>query len=109
MPLESGRDKDIVGVWNRTSGSLRWNSLKEVSVVTKAIGIILLGILSISVLLGIVIPSLAFALGLGVEIPSSWVRHQKVLSLYGHPWLLLLAGILLLFLLVWGIWRLARA
>jgi hypothetical protein len=77
--------------------------------ITKAIGIILLGTLSIGVLLGIVIPSAAFALGLGVDVPSSWVRHQRILSLYAHPWLSLLAGTLVLFVLVWGIWRLAKA
>ena len=76
--------------------------------ITKAIGITLFGILSIGVLLGIVIPAAAFALGIGVEVPSSWVRHQKLISLYSHPWLLLLAGTLLLFVLVCGIWRLAK-
>jgi hypothetical protein len=77
--------------------------------ITKAVGIIFLGILSIGILLGIVIPSVAFGLGLGVEVPSGWVRHQKVLGLYSHPWLLVLAGSLLLFVLAWGIWRLAKS
>jgi hypothetical protein len=47
---------------------------------TKAIEIALLGILSIAVLLGIVVPSVAFALGLGIEIPNGWMRFQKILT-----------------------------
>jgi hypothetical protein len=78
-------------------------------VATRIVGIASLCILSGVVLLGVILPSVALALGLGVQVPSHWLRYQRYLTLYSHPWLALLVGASLLLVLAWGIWTLAKA
>jgi hypothetical protein len=76
---------------------------------TKVAGIVLSCIFLIGILLGVVVPSVAFVLGLGISIPNRWMRYQKILILYSHPWFSLVGGMLLVSVLAWGIWRLAKA
>jgi len=74
----------------------------------KLIGVVLLCITSIAVLLGMVVPAAALALGLGIEIPSAWARSGKVLLVYSHPWISLVVGTTLLVVFGWGVWKLTR-
>lgn len=74
----------------------------------KLIGVLLLCITSIAVFLGMVVPAAALALGLGIDIPSSWARSGKVLLVYSHPWIFLIIGTTLLVVFGWGVWKLTR-
>ena len=61
---------------------------------------------SITVLVRLVPPATALILELGIDIPNYWARSGKVYPRY--PWVSLLAGLLLLVLFCWSIWRLTR-
>ena len=74
----------------------------------KLLGIVLLSIASIAVLLGMVLPVAALILGLGIDIPNFWARSGEVYLILLYPWVSLIAGVLLLFVFGWSIWRLLR-
>jgi hypothetical protein len=77
--------------------------------VMKLLGIVLLSIASIAVLVGMVLPVAAsLILGLGIDIPNFWARSGKVYLILSYPWVSLLAGLLLLVVFGWSIWRLTR-
>ena len=77
--------------------------------VMKLLGIVLLSIASIAVFVGMVLPIAAsLILGLGIDIPNSWARSGKVYLILLYPWISLLAGLLLLVVFGWSIWRLTR-
>lgn len=74
----------------------------------KTMGIVLLTIASIFVLAGLVLPVVPLILGLGIEVPSFWARAGRPHLVALYPLISLLAGLLSLAVLGWGIWRLAR-
>jgi hypothetical protein len=75
----------------------------------KLLGIALLSIASLAVFASMVLPVMPFlVLGLGIEIPSFWARIGKPHFILLYPWVSLLVGVLLLAVLGWGIWKLAR-
>jgi hypothetical protein len=75
----------------------------------KLLGIVLLSIASIAVLVGVVLPVAAsLTLGLGIDIPNFWARSGKAYFVLSYPWVSLLAGLLLLTMFGWSIWRLTR-
>jgi hypothetical protein len=76
--------------------------------VMKLPGIVLFSIAAIAVFLRMVLPVAALILGLGIDIPNFWARSGKVYLILSYPWVSLLAGLLLLVVFGWGIWRLAR-
>jgi hypothetical protein len=75
----------------------------------KLIGIAILSVASIAVLLGVVLPVIGTrVLGLGIDIPSHWGRTGTVYGPLSYPWVSLVAGLLLLSVFGWGIWKLIR-
>ena len=76
--------------------------------VMKLLGIVLLSIASIAVFVGMVLPVAALILGLGIDIPNFWARSGKVYLILAYPWVSLLAGLLLLVVFSWSIWKLTR-
>ena len=75
----------------------------------KIVGITLLSVASIAVLLGLVLPVLVTrVLGLGIDVPKHWDRTAMVYGPLAYPWISLLAGLLLLSVFGWGIWKLTR-
>jgi|HubBroStandDraft_3_1064219.scaffolds.fasta_scaffold656698_1 hypothetical protein len=76
--------------------------------VMRLLGIVLLSIASIGVVVGMVLPVAALILGLGIDIPNFLARSGKVYLILSYPRVSLLAGLLLLVLFGWGIWRLTR-
>ena len=75
----------------------------------KIVGITLLCIASVAVLLGLVLPVVVTrVLGLGIDVPSHWDRTARVYGPLSYPWISLLAGLLLLSVFSWGIWKLTR-
>lgn len=74
----------------------------------KTMGIVLLSIASIVVMVGLVLPVVPLILGLGIEVPSFWARAGKPHLVILYPLISLLAGLLLLAVFGWGIWRLVR-
>jgi hypothetical protein len=75
----------------------------------KLLGVALLSIASLAVFASMVLPVMgSMVLGLGIEIPSFWVRIGKPHFILLYPWVSLLVGVLLLAALGWGIWKLAR-
>jgi len=75
--------------------------------IMKLLGIVLLSIASIAVFIGLVFPVAgSLILGFGIEIPSFWARSGKVQLVVLYPWISLLAGLLLLVVFGWGIWKL---
>ena len=73
----------------------------------KVLGVAFLCAVSITLLLTVIVPAAALVLGLGIKVPV-WARAGRVFSLYSHPRVALLAGILLLFFSCWWIVRLVR-
>lgn len=74
----------------------------------KLLAIIFLSIASIAVLvLLVLLASTFFFAGIGIDVPDGWPR-RIVLYAFLHRWLLLAFGLLLLFALGRGIWRLAH-
>jgi hypothetical protein len=72
----------------------------------KLLSIVVLSIASIAVLMGLVLPVAAsLILGLGIDIPSFWARSGKVHLVVLYPLISLLAGLLLLIVFGWGIWK----
>ena len=77
--------------------------------VMKLVEIVLLSIASIAVLVGMVLPVAAsLILGLGIDIPNFWARSGKVYLILSYPRVSLLAGLLLLVVFRWSIWKLTR-
>jgi hypothetical protein len=76
--------------------------------VMRLLRIVLLSIASIGVVVGMVLPVAALILGLGIDIPNFLARSGKVYLILSYPRVSLLAGLLLLVLFGWGIWRLTR-
>ena len=76
--------------------------------VMKLLGIVLLSIVSITVLVRLVLSAAPLILGFGIDIPNSWARSGKVYLILAYPWVSLLAGLLLLVVFGWSIWRLTR-
>ena len=77
--------------------------------VMKLVGIVLLSIASIAVLVAMVLPVAASLIsGLGIDIPNFWARSGKVYLILSYPWVSLLAGLLLLVVFGWSIWKLTR-
>jgi hypothetical protein len=76
--------------------------------VMKLLGIVLLSIAPIAVLVGMVLPVAALILGLGIDIPNFWARSGKAYLILLYPWVSLLAGLLLLVVFGWSIWRLTH-
>jgi hypothetical protein len=74
--------------------------------VMKLIGVVLLSIVSIAVLVVMVLPVAVLILGLGIDIPNFWTGKVYLVALY--PWVSLLAGLLVLVVFGWGIWKLTR-
>jgi len=75
----------------------------------KLLGIALLSIASLAVFASMILPVMgSLFLGLGIEIPSFWARIGKPHFILLYPWVSLLVGVLLLAVLGWGIWKLAR-
>ena len=75
----------------------------------KLLGITLLSIASLAVFASMVLPVMgSLVLGLGIEIPSFWARIGNPHFILLYPWVSLLVGVLLLAVLGWGIWKLAR-
>jgi hypothetical protein len=75
----------------------------------KLLGIALLCIASLAVFASMVLPVMgSLVLGLGIEIPSFWARIGKPHFILLYPWVSLLVGVLLLAVLGWGVWKLAR-
>ena len=75
--------------------------------VMKLLGIVLLSIASIAVFVGMVLPVAAsLILGLGIDVPIFVARSGKVHLILSYPWVSLLAGLLLLVVFGWSIWRL---
>ena len=74
----------------------------------KTMGIVLLSIASIVVMVGLALPVVPLILGLGIEVPSFWARAGKPHLVILYPLISLLAGLLLLAVFGWGIWRLVR-
>ena len=75
----------------------------------KTVGIILLSVVSFVVLLGLVLPVLVTrVLGLGIDVPAHWNRTARVYGPLSFPWLSLIAGLLLLSVFGWGMWKLTR-
>lgn len=73
----------------------------------KLIGIAVLSVASIAVLLEVVLPViLTRVLGLGIDIPGHWGRTGRVYGPLSYPWVSLLAGLVLLSVFGWGIWKL---
>jgi hypothetical protein len=76
--------------------------------IVKILAAALLGIVSLVVLLGVVLPAVALDLGLGIDIPSSLARSGMALFFYAYPWLSLLVGVLFLVLLGCGAWKVLK-
>lgn len=74
----------------------------------KTMGIVLLSIASVVVLVGLVLPVVPLILGLGIEVPSFWARAGQPNLVVSYALSSLLAGLLLLAVFGWGIWRLVR-
>jgi hypothetical protein len=74
----------------------------------KTMGIVLLAIASIIVLVGLVLPVVPLILGLGIDVPSFWARAGKPHLVVLYPLISLAAGLLLLAVFGWCIWRLTR-
>jgi hypothetical protein len=75
----------------------------------KPLGVVFLSIASIAVLVGMVLPvGAGLILGLGIDIPNFWARSGKVYFVLSYPWVSLIAGLLLLVVFGWSIWRLTR-
>ncbi len=78
----------------------------------KLIGIAILSLASIAVLLGVVLPVLVTRIlglvGLGIDIPGHWGWTGTVYGPLSFPLVSLVAGLLLLSLFGWRIWRLTR-
>jgi hypothetical protein len=75
----------------------------------KVVGITLLSIASVAVLLGLVLPVVVTrVLGLGIDVSGHWDRIARVYGPLSYPWISLLAGLLLLSIFSWGIWKLTR-
>jgi len=75
----------------------------------KLLGIVLLSIASLAVFASMVLPVMAtLVLGLGIEIPRFWARSGNSHLILLYPWVSLLIGALLLVVLGWAIWKLAR-
>jgi hypothetical protein len=72
----------------------------------KPLGIVLLSIASITVFVGLVLPVASLILGLGIEIPSFWVRVGKPHLIASYPLISLITGLLFLALFGWGFWKL---
>jgi len=73
----------------------------------KLVGVALLCIASVAVLLGVVGPiALSLIAGLGIQVPQFWARSGRVFLVASYPWVVLVAGVLLLVVFGWGIWRL---
>lgn len=75
----------------------------------KIVGITLLTVASIAVMLGLVLPVVVtHVLGLGIDFPGHWDRTTPVYGPLSYPWTSLVAGLLLLSVFSWGIWKLTR-
>jgi hypothetical protein len=76
--------------------------------VMRLLGIVLLSIASIGVVVGMVLPVVALILGFGIDIPNFLARSGKVYLILSYPWVSLVAGLLLLVVFGWSIWKLMR-
>jgi hypothetical protein len=89
-----------------------WGSVDldvECAIEMKLIGIVILSVASIAVLLGAVLPVIVTrVLGLGIDIPRYWGRTGTVYGPLSYPWVSLVAGLILLSVFGWGIWKLTR-
>jgi hypothetical protein len=75
----------------------------------KIVEITLLTVASIAALLGLVLPVVVTRVfGLGIDVPGPWDRTARVYGPLSYPWISLSAGLLLLSVFGWGIWKLTR-